>query len=117
MTPRMFALPAAVALTVLVSPNAMADNATPQPGVYSFGPDQTVADISKLAWAPLQLDGLPPGAEVATLRGQLAAGGGEICCAFRRITRCRTIATRATSSMSGCRVGLSISRPTVINRS
>jgi hypothetical protein len=78
MTPRMFALPAAVALTVLVSPNAMADNATPQPGVYSFGPDQTVADISKLAWAPLQLDGLPPGAEVATLRGQLAAGGGEI---------------------------------------
>jgi hypothetical protein len=78
MTPRMLALPAAVALTALVSPNAIADNATPPPGVYAFGPDQTIADIAKLGWAPLQLDGLPAGAEVATLRGQLAAGGGEI---------------------------------------
>src|SRR4051812_32488823 len=78
MTPRMFALPVAMALTALVSPNAMADNATPPPGVYAFGPDQTIADIAKLGWAPLQLDGLPAGVEIATLRGQLAAGGGEV---------------------------------------
>src|SRR4051812_44260153 len=78
MTPRMFALAAPVALAALVSPHAKADNATPQPGVYAFGPDQTIADVSKLGWAPLQLDGLPAGIEIATLRGQLAAGGGEI---------------------------------------
>jgi len=52
---------------------------TPLPkGVYSFGTDQTIADIGQLAWAPLQLPGLPPGIEIATLRGDLAKGGGEI---------------------------------------
>ena len=51
----------------------------PQPkGVYSFGPDQTVADITKVDWAPLKLAGLPEGIEIATLRGDLAKGGGEI---------------------------------------
>jgi hypothetical protein len=47
-------------------------------GIYSFGTDQTIADIGQLAWAPLQLPGLPPGIEIATLRGDLAKGGGEI---------------------------------------
>ena len=47
-------------------------------GVYSFGPDQTMADIGKMEWAPLKLEGLPPGIEIATLRGDLAKGGGEI---------------------------------------
>ena len=47
-------------------------------GVYSFGPDQTIADIGKMEWAPLKLQGLPPGIEIATLRGDLAKGGGEI---------------------------------------
>ena len=49
-------------------------------GVYSFGTDQTIADISKMEWAPLQLQGLPPGIEIATLRGDLAKGGGEFSC-------------------------------------
>jgi len=47
-------------------------------GVYSFGPDQTIADIGKMEWAPLKLEGLPPGIEIAALHGDLAKGGGEI---------------------------------------
>ena len=31
-----------------------------------------------MEWGPLQLQGLPPGIEIATLRGDLAKGGGEI---------------------------------------
>jgi quercetin dioxygenase-like cupin family protein len=50
----------------------------PPKGVYSYGPDQTIADISKMEWAPLKLDGLPPGIEIAVLRGDLTKGGGEI---------------------------------------
>ena len=52
---------------------------TPMPkGVYSFGADQTIADIGKMDWAPLKLEGLPEGIEIAALRGDLAKGGGEI---------------------------------------
>jgi quercetin dioxygenase-like cupin family protein len=47
-------------------------------GMYSFGADQTLADAGKLDWAPLQLQGLPPGIEIAVLRGDLAKGGGEV---------------------------------------
>jgi len=47
-------------------------------GFSSFGPDQTLADIGKLEWQPLNLEGLQPGAEVATLRGDLGKGGAEI---------------------------------------
>jgi hypothetical protein len=47
-------------------------------GFYGFGPDQNVVDIGKLEWQPLKLDGVPPGMEIATLRGDLAKGGGEI---------------------------------------
>ena len=52
---------------------------TPMPkGVYSFGADQTLSDIGKMDWAPLKLEGLPEGIEIAALRGDLAKGGGEI---------------------------------------
>jgi len=47
-------------------------------GFSSFGPDQTIADVGKVEWQPLKLDGLPPGIEIAALRGDLAKGGGEI---------------------------------------
>ena len=93
MIPRMFALPATVALISLVSPNAMADNAAPQPGIYAFGPDQTIADVSKLGWAPLQLDGLPAGAERRDLcmatgpvhlhRGRRPSAGAERTCLYQ----------------------------------
>lgn len=49
---------------------------------YGFGPDQTIVDIGRAAWEPLRLDGLPPGAEIAVLRGDLAKGGAEILLRF-----------------------------------
>lgn len=39
-------------------------------------------DIGKVAWEPLRLDGLAPGAEIAVLRGDLAKGGAEILLRF-----------------------------------
>jgi hypothetical protein len=50
-----------------------ADASTPQ-GSSSFGPDQTITDINKVEWQALKLEGLPPGIEVAPLRGDLAKG-------------------------------------------
>jgi hypothetical protein len=50
----------------------------PPKGFYGFGADQTIVDIGKVEWQPLKLEGLPPGMEIATLRGDLAKGGGEI---------------------------------------
>ena len=38
-----------------------AQTAAPPRGVHSFGGDQTIADLGKIDWAPLQLPGLPPG--------------------------------------------------------
>src|SRR5207253_10939080 len=59
--------------------SAVALAADPLPkGFSSFGPDQTIADVGKVEWQPLQLEGLPPGAEIASLRGDLGKGGGEI---------------------------------------
>ena len=59
--------------------SAAALAADPLPkGFSSFGPDQTIADIGKVEWQPLKLEGLPPGIEIATLRGDLGKGGGEI---------------------------------------
>jgi quercetin dioxygenase-like cupin family protein len=65
------------ALTCVTNSTARAQQGLPN-GFYSFGTDQTIADISKIEWAPLQLQGLPPGIEIAVLRGDLAKGGGEI---------------------------------------
>lgn len=50
----------------------------PAKGFYGFGADQTIVDIGKVEWQPLKLEGLPPGIEIAALRGDLAEGGGEI---------------------------------------
>lgn len=43
----------------------------------SFGADQTIVDIGKIAWAPLDVEGLDPGAEIAILRGDLSKAGSE----------------------------------------
>ena len=40
----------------------------------SFAKDQTIIDLNKVEWAPLELTGFDPGAEVAVLRGDLAHG-------------------------------------------
>ena len=44
----------------------------------SFGPGQTLIDLKKIVWEPLKGEGIPPGARIATLHGDLAAGGGEL---------------------------------------
>jgi quercetin dioxygenase-like cupin family protein len=44
----------------------------------SFGTDQTIVDLTKIVWTPLELDGLAPGVEIASLRGDLAKGEAEI---------------------------------------
>ncbi len=44
----------------------------------AFGPDQTIIDFTKIEWAPLELDGFAPGAEIAVLRGDLAYGSDLI---------------------------------------
>src|SRR5947209_14711632 len=63
----------------LAAASAPALAADPLPkGFSSFGPDQTIADVGKVEWQPLKLEGLPPGIEIATLRGDLGKGGGEI---------------------------------------
>ena len=69
---------AAATLFCLFASAAMAQTATLPKGVYSFGPDQTIADINKMDWSPLKLDGFAPGIEIASLRGDLAKGGAEI---------------------------------------
>ena len=72
---------AAAVTLLLCGPTATAfaqTAATPPKGVSSFGEDQTIADLGKMDWAPLQLQGLPPGIEIVSLRGDLAKGGGEI---------------------------------------
>lgn len=43
----------------------------------SYGSDQTIVDITKLIWSPLKVEGLPPGAEIAVLRGDLEKAGSE----------------------------------------
>jgi hypothetical protein len=71
---------AAAVITLLLGGSSVRSYAqtTAPRGVYQFGADQTIADVGKLEWAPLQLQGLPPGIEIASLRGDLAKGGGEI---------------------------------------
>jgi quercetin dioxygenase-like cupin family protein len=44
----------------------------------SFGTGQTIIDLQKVVWEPLKGEGIPPGVQIAMLRGDLAAGGGEL---------------------------------------
>ncbi|MEQ8824031.1 MAG: cupin domain-containing protein [Filomicrobium sp.] len=44
---------------------------------FAFGDDQTIVDLNKIVWSPLEVEGLPKGAEVAVLRGDFAKDGVE----------------------------------------
>ena len=57
---------------------ALADEPKLPKGVSAFGQDKTIADIGRMEWQPLKLEGMPPGIEIAPLRGDLAKGGGEV---------------------------------------
>jgi hypothetical protein len=43
----------------------------------SFGFDQALIDLNKLAWGPLEHEGVPPGPEIAILRGDMKTGPVE----------------------------------------
>lgn len=58
----------------LLSAHELGSNKNPM----SFGNDQTIIDLTKLEWAPLEVEGLAPGAEIAVLRGDLATGASEL---------------------------------------
>ena len=44
---------------------------------FSFGKGQTIIDLNKVVWQDLKVKGLPSGAEIAVLRGDLATGISE----------------------------------------
>lgn len=44
----------------------------------AFGRDQTIVDVSKVVWSPLEVEGLAEGAEIAVLRGDLSKGEAEV---------------------------------------
>lgn len=48
----------------------------------SFGKDQTIVDVTKAVWGPLNVEGLPKGAQIAILRGDLAKADAEILLRF-----------------------------------
>ena len=43
----------------------------------AFGADQTIVDVDKLVFEPLEVEGLPRGAEIAHIRGDLGKAGSE----------------------------------------
>lgn len=62
----------------LLSAHELGSNKNP----ITFGNDQTIIDLTKLEWAPLEVEGLAPGAEIAVLRGDLATGASELVLRF-----------------------------------
>jgi hypothetical protein len=47
-------------------------------GDQRAGSDQTILDVEQAIWQPLEVDGLPAGAEISSLRGDLSRGAAEI---------------------------------------
>lgn len=66
------------ALAVSLCGGARADEPGSNVNPLAFGVDQTIVDVGKVVWAPLELEGLPKGVEIATLRGDLGKGEAEI---------------------------------------
>jgi quercetin dioxygenase-like cupin family protein len=61
-----------------VTPGSAADKVASNKQPLSFGKGQTIIDLQKVVWEPLKGEGIPPGVQIALLRGDLAAGGGEL---------------------------------------
>jgi len=57
-------------VSVIWSQNGPGSNTQP----FAFGTDQTIIDLNKLVWAPLTAEGVPPGPEIAVLRGDGKTG-------------------------------------------
>jgi quercetin dioxygenase-like cupin family protein len=63
-----------IPLGVVWAQGARGSNTQP----LAFGPDQVIIDLNKLVWAPLEAEGVPPGPEIAVLRGDGKAAGFEV---------------------------------------
>jgi quercetin dioxygenase-like cupin family protein len=61
-----------------VTTGSAADQVASNKQPLSFGQGQTIIDLQKVIWEPLKGEGIPPGVQIALLRGDLAAGGGEL---------------------------------------
>ena len=63
----------ATALLISTTGTAAAADYATSSSPLVFGADQTIIDLNKVnTWSPLELEGFPPGAEIAVLRGDLA---------------------------------------------
>jgi hypothetical protein len=69
---------AMVIIGLAIATHVAAEELGPRQGFSSFGPEQVIADASRLEWAPLKLEGLAPGAEIVVLRGDLSKGPSEL---------------------------------------
>lgn len=65
-------------LTISVSPITHAHELGSNKKPLAYGKDQTIIDLEKLVWSPLKVEGLPEGAQIAVLRGDLGKGDSEI---------------------------------------
>ncbi len=70
---QLFIFSAVVVLTAQSNAHELGSNKKP----IAFGNDQTIVDVEKLVWEPLNVEGLPPGAEIAPLRGSLDIAQSE----------------------------------------
>lgn len=61
-----------------VTNGSAADKVASNKQPLSFGTGQTIIDLQKVVWEPLKGERIPPGVQIAMLRGDLAAGGGEL---------------------------------------
>lgn len=69
-------------ITLMIAASIFSSNATAvqlgsNTNPIAFGDDQTIVDLEKVVWKPLEVEGLPPGAEIATLRGDLDRAGSQ----------------------------------------
>ncbi len=64
----------ACVLFALNTPVASAQDYATSANPLAFGPSQTIIDLNKVEWAPLELEGFGPGLEMVVLRGHLDHG-------------------------------------------
>ena len=65
-------------LLISITHGSAADTVASNKQPLSFGKGQTIIDLQQGVWEPLKGEGIPPGVQMALLRGDLAAGGGEL---------------------------------------
>ena len=66
-----------VGMALVLVPASQADEPGSNKNPLSFGDDQTIVDLEKIVWGPLDVEGLAPGAEIATIRGDLEKDHSE----------------------------------------